>query len=196
MSKYSLFYPKSKREIVYDYPELLKYEEFKKLDGSEIVFVWYHSCKASPFYHMDDEEGRINDCLKRAFPNEGEREAHKNRFFGGFEEKIRDACYRMESFEPAARMRMKKMTEKMFENVEDVLKIDKENVNEEFMDKDGNVDWQKKKAYLDSVAKANETFPRMLKNLENQFGIVEDEEDEEDEFIYGDAMEEAIERHG
>lgn len=196
MSKYSLFYPKSRREIVYDYPELIKYDEFKRLDGPDIVFVWYYACKASPYYHIDDETERIKACLDKAYPEQEGKKKNWDRFFGGFEEKIRNACHKMESFEPSARMRMKKMTEKMFENVEDVLKIDKEDVNQEFKDKDGNVDWTKKKAYLDSVAKANETFPKMLKNLENQFGVIEDEQDEEDEFIYGEAMEEEVERNG
>lgn len=194
--RYSLFYPSSKREITADYPELLKYQEFKGMPSKDLVFVWYYGCKASPFYPIDDERKRIEKCLEKAFPDEKERRKNWDRFFDGFETKIRNAVDRMESFEPNARVRMKQMTEKMFENMQRVLQINADDINEEFMDKDGYVDWAKKKSYIDSVSKANEALPHILKNLESSFGVVEDEDDENEEFYDGSLMDELVEQKG
>jgi hypothetical protein len=56
--------------------------------------------------------------------------------------------------------------------MEKILSIDA-NDNANFSNKDGDIDLSKKKAYVETVAKASEILPKIIEQLEGSFNVVE-----------------------
>jgi len=185
--KLSMFYPKSKQGLLNDYPELKKIDVFKKVNKSELLFVWFYACKASPFAGEELDRVRIEKSVLEAF---GQRTADKLRgsyIAGNYSEKIRNAINEMRKFEFGPRVRAKMMIEKIMGNYESLVDIDPET---EFKDKDQEEDWTKKKAYIDSCAKISSVLPTLINQAEGGFGITEKEGGDEVVIDNDDLMDE------
>lgn len=182
--KYSLFNPRSARSLKEDYPELLKIKELKSLSRHELLFVWYYACKASPFYNKENDRERVINSIKFSYGTSLSM-AEKNRLIdGNFKEHIKLAIAKMRKYEPGPRIRAKKMIDNMLTNWEKLIDI---NVNDEnqFTDKDGAVDWSKKKAYIDASAKVSESLPKIIVLAEGGFGVADDNSEIDDVIIHG-----------
>ena len=94
---------------------------------------------------------------------------------GKFPAKLRAGVEIMKTFEPAIRFRAKKILERAVINVERIISIDtdKDGNSIHFLDKDSESDWTKKKAYLDSVFKANKELSGMIEQAERGYGITD-----------------------
>jgi hypothetical protein len=185
MSEYSIFKPKSARGIFYDYPELRKNKAFKALTNYEMLFVWYFACESSPHYRISSERDRVIKCIEDAFKNKGKnvsKEEFDKMLEGEFRPKIAAAIDEMLKFRVGPRVRAKKLTEKTFDNLEKILDIDASD-EKHFHNKDGEVDFSKKKAFVDTAAKAQELMPKLISNLEGNFQV--SEEKGKDEEVFG-----------
>jgi len=168
--KYSMFFPKSRRKLIDDYPELGKIDAFRKLNRSEMLFVWYYACQASPYYDQDDF-GRIIDlCLKKSFGKGMGRKSRERFISGNFPEKITAAIEVMRRFEPGPRIRAKKLVEKILENFEKLINIDVEN-DAQFVDPDGGINVNKKNAYVGLSVRISNQMPNLLAQVEEGYGI-------------------------
>jgi hypothetical protein len=174
ISEYSVFKPKSTRMLYEDYPELAKIKLFKDLNRFDLLFVWYYACEASPFFKISDNKTRVEECFKLTYFSGGNKKLDqkaKERYLAcRFPEKIENAIEIMKNFRIGPRVRAKMIVEKAFENIEKILDIDASD-EKQFLNKDNEVDYSKKKAYVDTAAKAIEILPKLITQIEESFGI-------------------------
>ncbi len=178
MSEYSVFKPRSGKSIFLDYPELRKFKEFSELKQLEMIFVWYYACESSPFRDIELEREKIQQCLDYSYLKDGRKKINKEdserMLSGEFSAKITQAIERMLKFRVGPRVRAKMITEKIFDNIEKILDIDATDEDKHFLNKDGEVDFAKKKAYVDTAAKAGEILPKLISQLEGNFNLKEE----------------------
>lgn len=171
--EYSMFYPKTKSGLLIDYPKLKDNEALRKLGRFDLLFVWYYACKASPFQYEEDKKEKTELSLVQAF---GEKKAETMRYAyipGNFPEKIRLAITEMSKFEIGPRIRAKLMIENIMTNYEILVDVDPKT---EFTNKDGDVDWTKKKAYIDACSTISKSMSTLISQAEGSFGVSETEE--------------------
>lgn len=172
VKRLSMFYPETKKGILLDYPELAKRDAFRNLSRSEALFVWYYACKASPFKYEEDDKEKIELSLEQSFGKKAD--AVRNTYIAGnFSEKVKTAIAEMRTFEIGPRIRSKMMIEKIMSNYEKLVDV---NVSMDFLNKDGETDWTKKKAYIDSCSTISKTLPALISQSEGGFGISEKED--------------------
>lgn len=177
VSNYSIFAPKSARILYEDYPELKKHgETFKNLQTVDLLFVWYYACEASPLSEIINPKKRAEesirvtyDLVKRKKIDSLYREKLVNL---RFEDKMKKAIDLMSSFRVGPRLRAKIIAEKAFENLEKMLDIDASD-DANFIGANGEVDWTKKKAYMETVSKAITMMPDLINQLESSFSVTE-----------------------
>lgn len=192
INQFSIFAPKSSRVLYEDYPELRVYKQLKGLNTYELLFVWYYACEASPLHRITDKRKRCDEAMKITFfagkqarLDQRLKEQYLN---GKFTERIANAIDVMSRFKIGPRIRAKMITEKAFENIEKILDIDANNPAH-FLNKDGEVDYSKKKSYVDTAAKAVELLPTLIEQLEGSFGVVSKKEAEQlDEGVDGESF--------
>jgi hypothetical protein len=166
----SLFVPKNDKDLRRQYPELSEVPEFKALSSSEMMFVWWYANITSPLNatEIDDKEKAIQ-AYEKSFKKTTDKVAYENL---NFPERVRVAIERMIRFSPGARTRAKSIVEEMMKNFEDMVKVD---MNEfKVADKEGNIsiDWTGRNSYVNSCAKISDTLPRLISQMEEGFGVV------------------------
>jgi hypothetical protein len=184
VSELSLFRPKSARALFEDYPELSKYPESKELHSQDLLFCYYYACESSPIYQIRDKKGRAKEAILLAYESINYK-SHGGGNSGGkkltldekydmgnckFSEKMSAGIKMFSRFRINPRIRAKMMTEKAFENLEKILDIDASDDNN-FKNKDGDVDFSKKKSYVDTVARALTVLPELIDKLESSFSV-------------------------
>jgi len=170
-----LFMPKSVRGLKIDYPELNDYEELKALDRKSLWFVWLYACKSSPYFDIDKKSEReivelcVNTCGMR-FDDPAKREKFLDR---NFPEKIQAAIPIMNSFEPSVRMLAKLSAIRSLENVKKMtsLTLDEHGNHVQFLDKDGNIDFNKKKQYMSMVMDKEKKIGEIIQKAEQGYGL-------------------------
>lgn len=193
ISEYSVFRPKSSRMLYEDYPELAKIKLFKDLNRFDLLFVWYYACEASPLFKITDNRTRVEECLKLTYFSGGNKKMDsllKERYLAcRFPEKIENAIEIMKNFRIGPRVRAKMMAEKAFENIEKILDIDASD-DKHFLNKENEVDYSKKKSYVDTVARAIDMLPKLINQIEESFGISDKKgtENQLEEAFEGDSI--------
>lgn len=180
MAEYSIFKPKSSRGIFTDYPELRKMG-FSKLNNEEMLFVWYYACESSPFVNIDSDRNRVQRAIDESYHKKGDirgiSKVQESEMLGGkFTSKISAAITEMKKFKVGPRARANMIIEKGFKNMETILDIDASDASM-FLNKDDEVDFSKKKAYIDSLAKASDLMPKLIDQLEGRFSLTDDKGD-------------------
>lgn len=175
IEKLSMFYPKTRKGLKDDYPELSKIEAFKTLNKNDLLFVWYYACKASPFYREEELSIRAKKSVIESYGEIAGEKMCRAYSAGNFPEKIRIAIPEMGKFQIGPRIKAKLMVEKIMNNYSELIDI---NVETEFKDKEGEEDWTKKKAYIDSCAKISAALPTLIIQSEGSFGVTEKDDGE------------------
>lgn len=187
IDEYSLFLPKSPNSIFTDYPELKEHHSLSVLNGHEFMFVWYYACECSPFYKVSDIYKRAELALDRSFSASKHRAKsfsetqRKNYLSCKFPESVQNGILTMSSFRIGPRIKAVQALEIAFNNITTMISI--EATDEDFM-KGGEVDWAKKKNYIDSVKTASEVIPQLVDKMESKLGLVnvESGDDEDEDF--------------
>jgi hypothetical protein len=175
LSEFSIFAPKSKRALYIDYPELKSYPQFKDLRVHEMLFVWYYACEASPFFHLNDDFIRSKKAADKSCMTSGGKLSisgpeYKSLIDCRFPAKIERAITVMQKFKVGPRIRAKMMFEKTLENIEKILNVDASDTSQ-FLNKDDEVDWSKKKAFVDTITSATANIPKLVSQLEDNFAV-------------------------
>lgn len=170
MMKYvSIFHPKGKTRIVYDYPELQQFDSLKSLSNSnDFVFVWYYACKASPYYESKNQVSKVQCCIKKAYGKKLTEGKRNQLISGDFPEDIRKAIRDVESFEPGARIRAKIMAEETLAKLEAIVMEDVS--PSDFLKDDGTIDYTAKKAYAATLISINKDIPELISQIERGYG--------------------------
>jgi hypothetical protein len=175
VSDFSICMPKSTNAIFTDYPDLKAVPEFRSLSNVDMLYVWYFACEASPFYRIRSDEKRTQLSLEQSYfkfaKDEFDKKKIANMKSGYMGEKIEEAVLRMRKFRIGPRVRAAMITEKILDNFEHILKIDASDKTN-FMNKDGELDYSKYKAYIDSASKALNDLPELIAKMETGFNVV------------------------
>lgn len=178
VSDMSLFRPKSARALFEDYPELAKYPEAKELHSQDLLFCWYFACETSPIYRIKDKKGRAKQAIYLAYKSIKKSQGGKTLTTDEeinienlrFSPKLASGIKMFSKFRLNPRLRAKIITERAFENLEKILNIDADD-NNNFLNADGGIDYSKKKAYVDTIAKSMDILPSLIDKLEHGFGV-------------------------
>lgn len=176
---YLLFMPRSKRGLLADYPELKKYDEFTSISNTQMLFVWCYACKGGPYFHQNiSDKVLIEKAASAARMRFSDPQLEQNFMSGKFPHKLRAAIEVMKTFSPTVRLKSKEILEKAIGNIESIISIDldKNGDSVHFLDKDGNSDWSKKKAYIDSAVKVNTQLSGMIDQAERGFGVTDSQD--------------------
>ncbi len=188
----SLFAPKTKRGLLEDYPELKDAPELKDLNKSEILFVWFFACKASPISHVERSRIRSEEALKRSFDHLGKenqmKPAVRDKFAScNFGSKIKRAIDRMSKYNPSARDISRRIIENTLNNFSRLSSV--EMTDASFVGEDGKVDYTKKNAYVTSQNNIVKALDAIVLKSEHGFGVTEKQIEEEDAYEYdGDSL--------
>ena len=174
--KYSIFFPKSSRGLTADYPEFKKIREFKDINSTELLFVWYFSCEASPFMGIVDDKERIKAALFEAF-KKPDVKTQEQYLANRFPEKVKIAISRMRSFKIGPRVMAMRMMENTLNNWREITDIDASD-DSYFVGKDG-VDWTKKKAFIEAGATISKNIGSLLSQVEGSYAVSEKEQEKE-----------------
>lgn len=172
-----LFAPKSARGLKFDYPELASIPVLKDLRPAEILFVWYYACKSSPYYDSKSNESEIiKKCMDASGLYVGDGPKNANFLAGNFPDNIKEAIPIMNNFEPNLRILLKLDAIEAILDLRKMtsLKLDVDGNNAQFLTKDGDVDFNKKKTYMSMYEKREEMIPILLKKAE--YGLVDSKE--------------------
>lgn len=175
--KYSAFYPKTKRGLLSDYPELNTYKEFQNLNSDDLLFAWYYSHESSPYHKIVDDVKRAKICLEETSRN-GRAPLDKQSKYKklNFSERVSIANAKMACMKTGPRVRAMKIMEKTLVNWEAISDVDASDESN-FIGKDG-VDWSKKKAFIEAGATISKNIGPLLAQVEGQFSISSKEEEE------------------
>lgn len=177
VNDYSIFRPDSARRIMLDYKEIAENQTFRLLKPEDLIFVWYYACEASPYYDIKSDRERVEKCIDAAYKRKGggyliNKQTVNNLLDGKFPLKIQDAISEMLKFRVGPRVRALQILEKGFSKIEAILDVDA-NDDQQFLNKDGSVDFSKKKAYVDTFRAAMDSMPKLIEQMEQRFSVVE-----------------------
>lgn len=172
---YLMFAPLSGRGLKVDYPELSEYEELAVLRMNELLFVWYYACKTSPYFNDDKSSEReiVEKCLE-ASKLRFDDPAQKERYLSlNFPEKIQAAITVMNSFEPSVRILAKLSAVKAMNDVKKMvsIKLDENGNHPQFLNKDGEIDSQKKKNHMSMILTSQKEMADLIARSERGYGI-------------------------
>ncbi len=190
VDRLSMFTPKSNQSLRSDYPELNKNKAFIGLNKNEMFFCWYFACKSSPLIREEDPRKRAEAAIYFSYPKDKRDQIARAYSSGNFPEKLKIAIDEMRKYEPGPRIRAKMMVEKIMQNYEKIISIEIDG-NTEFKNKDGEVDWAKKKSYIDTCSVVAKNLSLLISQSEGSFGITEEKDGESyNEYDDGSLIEE------
>jgi|SRR3989304_1069396 len=162
--KYGLFSPIGGKDIRQTYPELKQIKEFMDLSAKEFLFAWhyvFHFTKSN----IPQDRLRIVKSIVESWGETmdiKEQEKYKN---GNYPDKVRIAISKLESYELSARLKARFNAEKTMLDYHHVLS------NTNMDDFTGEDKWDKMAKYIAITEKISENTPKLLKALEENFGI-------------------------
>lgn len=162
---FTIFKPTTK-DMLTEYPELNSVKEFTELQRqTELTFVWLYANKTSEIADLPDNERVVlalsQSKLDRSLSPTETREYHNL----VFPSSIKMAIDKMRNYSPSLRFRAKTSLEKMFDNIEDMTKLDSDTKADMSMDE--------KKAYVILVQKSMEVFEEIIPQIESSYGVKE-----------------------
>ncbi len=164
MAEYNLFKPKKNgSDLKIDYPELKEYKEFTGMSSQQVLFAYYHSCRASEHYtESGDQHKRVKNSLRDSNLelSPAELTAYER---SDFDETMRLAMDRMERFRPTIRLQARLAQERMFSQL--IRMVDQSETDMVSADVDT------RKQIIDFIAKANEQLPDLVVAVESGWGI-------------------------
>ncbi len=183
ISEFSIFMPRSSNNIFSDYPELKQFPEFKALQNSDMLFVWYVACEASPLHKITSNAQRAKLAVELAYRDVNyknlDRKKMSNLEAGNWGDKIGDAIQRMKSFRIGPRIRALQILEKGFENLEKIINTDASDQSL-FKNTQGEFDFGKYKAFVDCVKNATAMMPDLIRQIESGFSVIRKNEETEE----------------
>lgn len=166
-----IFLPITGKDMVGEYPELRYIEEFSKLMDVELRFVWMVANKTSPFCCANEPTEitkftKYESAIKYSGLEKKISEKTKAEYLQGrFTQKIHDAIAKMYVFNPSLRMRAKLMNETMFNNLERMTMITKEELEKMTVGD--------KKDYASLCKIVTDNIDTLLPQVENAYGVKE-----------------------
>lgn len=190
--KVYLFYPKSTRDLRFQYPELAKEKAFENLSPLEVLFCWYHSNPTSPYFNMKNETERIKISIEKSFGDKMADNIRTNYLSNKIPDRVRIGMKRMSEYVPDIRFEARQLAIQQLNHLKSMANV----TDEDFYIVDANgkktIDWNARKAYVSVSVDIQKALPDLIKQVEQGFGIVEINDPNEEE---GDTTSELREFH-
>lgn len=170
-AKLIIFEPNGDRDMMIEYPELLKISEFVALKNKhEVRLCWLIGNRTSPLFKLDriDKIRQAMETvyggmeridrdpeLKAMYAFENDTQSIPTRIFSGIE--------RMTWFDPDNRLKAKFLSQYMFDTLNELVMIDRSKI--------GAMEMDDKKKYADLMIKVNSELPVMVRSLESDYGV-------------------------
>lgn len=175
INQYSLFAPKSKSGLHFDYPELKDVPEFKSLSVEDTLFAWYFGCEASPVANVKDQQLKVDKIIEFMhrindgyFDNSKKKSQYRNL---NFPEKVEIAIQKMAAYRMGPRVRGKKMIDQVLSNYENIISMDINSAD--FRTEDNEKDFDKIKKYVDSSSTIMKNLNSLIQQSEGGFAVTE-----------------------
>lgn len=180
LTEKDIFIPVANKDMRRTYPELARIYEFSKLRALELKFCWYYSV----FYvDIKKQNERIIRSIEASFKNSIDGVRRNTLIRGDFPDKLKVAIKKFETFDISARIQAKFASERIMENYLRLLDLDIETVgvtkiyDEEDTTKEvaEKRDWNQVHAFVNATNKMNESFPELIKRIEEGYGVAKEE---------------------
>jgi hypothetical protein len=170
IDKYTLFAPKTKEGLKFDYPELANSKEFESITSEDVLMIWFFACSASPLNKADmSEKQKIKKSIELSYTKTHLDSVKRNKYeLLDFPDKIQVAIDKMKSYRLSPRLRAKLMAEKAMSNYEKIIEAD---IIEDSKGKDSEIDLSKQKAYVDASISITKFLPSLMLQIEGGFGV-------------------------
>jgi len=162
-----LFNSTQKGDLLREYPDLAKIEEFKDLDPQKVRFCWLVGNRTSPIFEMERSE-RIRTALKLVWGENYKelptlQEIAQAKTSDDLPEEIIKAIYKMNTFSPSYRLKAKLMAEYIFEALNELIVISPT--------EKAQMDIDDKKKYADLAIKVSSELSGMVERIESGYGV-------------------------
>lgn len=157
-------YKPSEKDMKIQYPDIMKYEELALLKDAELKFVWYYSCKSSPYANLQPDK-RVEAAISASKIEDRAEVNFVSRLRTlSFDEKIKAAMNVMATFMPRYRSRARKLNETMFTNLEAMARLTDTEI--------ALMTSGEKSQYVSFAKTAMQVVPDLINSLENSnFGV-------------------------
>lgn len=153
-----LFAPDGSRPLTESYPELNEVLIFRKIGTKDLKFVWYYTVL---YNKIEPERERVLMSISESYGTAISDE-DKNRLVGGnWSSDMREAVDKMASYDLSPRLKIKKMTEQIFDEYQTILK------------KGGGDDIEENQKYVALTKNIVDIMPQILKSIETNLGVSE-----------------------
>jgi len=157
-----LFPPRGNKPLTATYPELREYDELTKITPKELLFIWYVTFVYSGFQLKDRVKLAISEVWGDDLP-----EGEKNKLvYDNWNADLRAAQSVMENFNLSARMKSRIIIETAFQNYQEIIKIDIEEIKK-------SKNWAELKKYTEVTSDIIKQLPDLVKSLETGNGVGE-----------------------
>lgn len=162
-----LFNATKEGDLLREYPDLAKVEEFKDLDPQKVRFCWLVGNRTSPIFEMDRND-RIRTALKLVWGENFDKlptpkDIAEAKSSDDLPDEILKAIYKMNTFSPSYRLKAKLMAEYIFEALNELIVINPR--DKAAMDIDD------KKKYADLAIKVSSELNGMVERIESGYGV-------------------------
>lgn len=156
------FPPRGNKPLTAIYPELREYDELTKITPKELLFIWYVTFVYSGYQLKD----RIKLSISEVWGEDISGEDKNKLIYDNWNADLRAAQQVMENFNLSARMKSRIIIETAFQNYQEIIKIDIEEIKL-------NKDWAELKKYTEVTSDIIKQLPDMVRSLETGNGVGE-----------------------
>lgn len=161
----TVIFKPSNKDMMAEYPELREYPEFYTIRNLELRFVWYYSCKSSPYIKYSERERAIVSLKESQLEPTLDEKQRVNYLNSQFPDNIVAAINKMRTFLPNIRSRAKAITNTMLDNIEKMVEVSEEQFAE--------FDVSEKTKYAALVKNVTEFLPDIVKRVEDGYAVKE-----------------------
>lgn len=183
ISQWSLFYPRTKKKLANQYPELRDEPRIKELSRREQIFCWLLGCKLSPLYDYfnGDDKKKVKKSVKVAIRESELRLKGEDDWINAvndqkFPSYLHAGVKAFEKYIPGKRLQAMRMMEKSLDNYKEILDVNLS--DKQFLGADGERDHKKVKEYAETSLRINKELKTLVVQMENDFAMsIKDEEE-------------------
>lgn len=162
-----LFGASHEGDLLREYPDLAKIEEFKDLDPKIVRFCWLVGNRTSPIFNLERWE-RIKRALTIVWGKKYEiiptiKDLVKARDESEIPEEIMRGIFKMNTFNPSYRLKAKLMAEYIFETLNELIVVSPSEI--------AGMDVDDKKKYADLAIKISSELGGMVERIESSYGV-------------------------
>lgn len=190
MTEFTIFDPRVVEPENYfvRYPELKRMPELENLTSREAIFIWWYANPTSPLYEIRDRSERVKKALEKSEYTPSKNQVDRILELR-FSDQMAQAIDRVSQLVPSVRLDAWRMANSIFSQYKKIIERGTDDYTEDEVIDDpekGQVIYRTvdHKKYVEAVASVFKEMPTMLKTIEEGFGVVVTNTDDEEDSQY------------